>query len=485
MTFANWSKAVDTGVVTAGSQNLNPIAVGRESGLPEDLFDHGWNTLTDALGMNASSGYLFGRNSAAISLAVMCADVIASDMSKAEMLLYKLRAGTRGYDLVSPTAHPIARLFRLRPHPEHNWTWPEIIRMQVLHLKLTDNCYWLKDGFAPDGSFKGLIPIQPARIMARVGPRGGLFYEIFAGTEHEKAIIGTTSILVPAERMIHIRGRMMDGLYGLSSLALGTPIFDIMSAIAEYQKSVFQNEGGSGIIFETEDTFGDDAKGQAAFERVKRQLTNRVQKMRTKGDPILLEAKLKAKVISNNSKDNESKDSFNQQVMRICGLMKCPPHKIFALDGVAYNNADAMNRAYYSDSLDPIATLIQESLRLGMFTDDEALVYSPQFDLVKLMANDIPTLTKMVDVAMKYGGMTFDEFREVLPFRFGAIKKGNRRLIPVNMAVVDENGDVVVNAASGQNANQPPPLDEEEEGAEEGEETETEAGKTARLSVVR
>jgi HK97 family phage portal protein len=484
MNFASWSKAVDTGVVTAGSQNLNPVAVGRDSGLPEDLFEHGWNNLSEVLGLNASSGYLFGRNSAAISLAVMCADVIATDISKAEMLLYKLRAGTRGYDLVSPTAHPIAKLFRLRPHPDHNWTWPEILRMQVLHLKLTENCYWLKDGFRLDGSFKGLIPIQPARVRARVAPSGKLFYEIFAGTEHELAIIGDTSILVPAERMIHIRGRMMDGLYGLSSLALGTPIFDIMSAIAAYQKSVFENEGGSNIIFETEDTFGDDAKGNAAFERIKRQLTNRVNKMRTKGEPILLEAKLKAKVISNKSTDNESKDSFNQQVMRVCGLMKCPPHKIFALDGVAYNNADAMNRAYFSDSLDPIATLIQEAFRLNLFSDDEALLYSPQFDGVKLMANDLPTLTKMVDVAMKYGGMTFDEFREVMPFRFGAIKKGGRRLIPVNMAVVDENGDVVVNAASGQNANQPPTLEPEGED-DTGQETETEAGKSARLSVVR
>jgi hypothetical protein len=197
MNFASWSKSVDTGVVTAGSQNLNPVAVGPDSGLPEDLFEHGWNNLSEVLGLNASSGYLFGRNSAAISLAVMCADVIATDISKAEMLLYKLRAGTRGYDLVSPTAHPIAKLFRLRPHPDYNWTWPEILRMQVLHLKLTENCYWLKDGFSMDGSFKGLIPVQPARVRAR--------WQDIDGKTHEEALDGMMAICLQHE-MDHLEG---------------------------------------------------------------------------------------------------------------------------------------------------------------------------------------------------------------------------------------------------------------------------------------
>lgn len=474
MSFKQWSAAVDGAVKEADLPGVPMVSL---NNMPPDAFEHGWDNVAGLLGLDSRSGYFYGKNTTGIALAVICADVIARDISKAEMLLYRRRPRSRGYDLVEPSEHRIARMFMLRPNPWHLWV--ELWRMVVLHLKLAENAYLLKDGFKANGTFTGLIPIQPARCRAVVSPQGKLFYEVFAGTEYEKAQIGTTYFVVPAERIIHLRGRTMDGLYGVSSMALGDPIFDIVSAIGAYQRNMFDNDGQQALAFETEGTFGSDADSEAAFNRLKRQLTDRWKKSRTTGDPILLEAGLKAKIISATSKESEAKDSFNQQVMRICGLMNCPPHKIFALENVAYNNASAMNRAYYNDALDPIATLIQENLRAHLFTEEEMLTYSPQFDQIKLMANDIEVLGKLVDTSMKNAVLTFDEARELLPFRFGPIKNGERRMIPVNMAMIGADGDVIANAAAGQNPNLPAPTPEEPP-----EETEDQAGKNARLRLV-
>jgi HK97 family phage portal protein len=478
MSFKQWSAAVEGAAKEAVIPNVPVVSLGN---MPPDLLDRGWDNISSLLGLDGRSSYLYGKNMTGIALAVVCADVIARDLSKAEMLLYKRRPRGRGYDLVQPNKHPIARLFMLRPSQWHLWI--ELWRMTVLHLKLTENAYLLKDGFKADGSFTGLLPIQPANCRALVSPAGKLFYEVFAGTEFERAQLGSTYFVVPAERIIHIRGRTMDGLYGVSNLTLGDPIFDIASAIAAYQRNVFDNDGQQALAFETEGAFGSQADSDAAFNRLKKQLTERWKKSRTTGDPILLEAGLKAKIISATSKDSEAKDSFNQQVMRICGLMNCPPHKIFALENVAYNNASAMNRAYYNDALDPIATLIQESLRASLFTEEEMLVYSPQFDQIKLMANDIEALSKLVDTSMKNALLTFDEGRELLPFRFGPIANGDRRMIPVNMAMIGNDGEVIANAAAGQNPNLPAPTPEEDPEADP-DATDDQAGKTARLRLV-
>ena len=444
----------------------------RQGGLGRRLGRYiGWSDVSDLLGIGGRGGRSFyGRDAVGIALAFQCADVKARDLSKAEMLLWR-RAG-RGWTMVDAEQHWFAMLLMTRPNDWH--TWAELWRMVGLHLELAQNAYLYKD-MATDGTVRQLIPIQPARCRARVSTSGKLFYEIFAGTMFEQAQLGDTYMVVPADRIVHLRGRLWDGLYGLSNLALGSPIFDLVSAIAEFQTNLFGSDGKQPIVFETDQAFDTAEKSDAAFRRLKQQLTERVRKSTANGDPILLEAGLKAKTIAINAQQAESTDSFNQQIMRICGLMNCPPHKIFALEAVAYNNMSAMNRQYYSDCLHPMSHGIQESLRLSLLPRSEWPKYTPQFDQVALMATDLDALSKLVDMAAKNGLGTFDELREVLPFRWNPLKAGgDQRMVPVNMSLIGPDGRVI-QAGTGQNATQP--------GAGEGESPDNNAGKGAALRL--
>ncbi|WP_043353651.1 phage portal protein [Methylobacterium sp. B1] len=438
-----------------------------------DQFEFGWSDVSDFLGIGgrAARGGIFGRDAVGMGLAIQCADRKAQDIAKAEMLLWKRKG--RGWTMVEHTQHPVARLLMTRPNDQHTWT--EFWRMMIMHYELAQNAYALKR-IATDGTVLELIPIMPGRCRPRVAyPSGKLFYEIFAGTEYERAVLGETYMIVPADRIIHLRGRLWDGLYGLSSLALGTPIFDLVSAIADYQTNIFGNDGKQPVVFQTDKVFGDGQMADAAFRRLQQQLTDKIRKASANGDPILLEAGLEAKVIALNARDGQTTESFNQQVMRICGLMNMPPHKIFALEAVAYNNMAAMNRQYYSDCLHPTAHGIQEKFRNALFPIDDWPVFSPQFDQVALMATDLEALTKLVDTAMKDGLMTFDEAREVLPFRLNPLAGGgDQRMVPVNMSLIAADG-TVVQAGTGQNATQP--------GAGQGESPDNNAGKGAGLRL--
>lgn len=441
------------------SDVISPVTAADPAGW--DQFDVGWYGLGDLLGLGGRARHLLGADAVGLGLAILCADIKARDIAKAEMLLWR-RRGARGWSMVEANQHPIARLLMTRPNAWHSWT--QFWRMTIMHLELVQNAYIYID-LALDGTVRGLIPILPARCRPRVSPvTGNLFYEVFTGTEFERAQLGATYAILPASRMIHLRGRLWDGMSGLSSLALGSPIFDLVNAVNDYQTGIFGNDGRQPLVFETDQTFPAGEQGDAAFRRLKAQLDQATTQASLTGKPILLEAGLKAKLIALNAKDAATTETFNQQVMRICGLMNMPPHKIYALEAVAYNNMAAMNRQYYTDCLQPTAENIEESLKLALFVESDWPVFGPQFDQVKLMATDTESLKGLVDMAMKNGLMTFDEAREVLPFRLNPVANGDHRMVPVNYALLDADGNLVANAASGQPANQPGPTTPGDEG---------------------
>ena len=449
-----------------------------------DEFELGWYELGDLLGLQGTRAnrHFLGRDAVGIALAIQCADVKAQDIAKAEMLLWK-RSG-RGWAMVDHDAHPIAALLMTQPNDQH--TWSEFWRMVIMHLELSQNAYVLKR-MARDGTIQELIPILPARCRPRVAPgSGAIFYEIFSGTEYERAVLGESYLVVPSTQMIHLRGRMWDGLFGLSSLALGSPLFDLMSAISEYQTNLFANDGKQPIVFEMDGNFATGEIADAAFQRLKRQLAEKVRKSSASGDPLLLENGLKAKTIALNARDATTTESFNQVVMRICGLMRCPPHKIFALESVAYNNMAAMNGQYYSDCLHPLAKGIQEKLRNELFAVKDWPIYRPIFDEITLQATDLDALKGLVDMALKNGVMTFNEAREILPFHMNPLPNGNRRMVPVAMALIGADGNIVAQAANGQpnNTGKPPAPPKPDAGDDaDPDEGDQQDGKGLRLAV--
>lgn len=416
--------------------------------ITREMYDRGW----DDLGfLGVGSGYYRG-SATGLSLMIMCADVKARDISKAEMLLWRRRSA-RGWDMVEAGQNPVAYQLMTKPNATA-MTWNEFWRMVVLHLETAQNAY-VYTPRTTEGDIEEYIPIMPGRCRMRVSDRGRIFYEIVAVTEYDLAVLGESYIIVPESDVIHFRGRLMDGVNGLSNLALGTPILDLISAIGAYQTKLFGGDGKQPLVFEMKEGFPNSDAGLAAYKRLKEQLREATRRANASGDAILLEAGLTAKAIAINSKDAETTGSFTQQVMRMCGLMDVPPHRIYALEAVAYNNQTAMDRQYVNNCLMPLATNIEIKFRNHALPEREWPALRPEFDRAALMSNDPETLEKLVKVGMGTGLMTFDEGREVMPFRLNPLKKGgDQRTVPVNMSLIDADG-VVIQAGSGQNATQP------------------------------
>jgi HK97 family phage portal protein len=459
--WAGLAKSDEAGQLVYSGPATDP----RET-IVREMYDRGW----DDLGfLGVGSGHYRGSASG-LSLMIMCADVKARDLSKAEMLMWRRRSA-RGWDMVEAGANPVA--YRLMTKPNDTaMTWIEFWRMVVLHLETAQNAY-VYTPRTVEGDIEEYIPIMPGRCRMRVSDRGRIFYEIVAVTEYDLAVLGESYLIVPESDVIHFRGRLMDGVNGLSNLALGTPILDLISAIGAYQTKLFGSDGRQPLVFEKKEGFPNSDQGNTAFKRLKEQLRDAARRASNFGEAILLEDGMTAKAIAVNAKENETTGSFTQQVMRMCGLMDVPPHRIYALEAVAYNNQTAMDRQYVNNCLMPLATNIEIKFRNHSLPERDWPTLRPEFDRSALMSNDPETLEKLIKVGMGTGIMEIDEAREVMPFRLNPLgKAGQCRTVPVNMALVDRQGNVV-QAASGQNATNP--------GAGEDESPDNNADKGLRL----
>ena len=400
-----------------------------------------WVDLHPLFGWNVPS--LTARDAVGLSLAIQCAAVKARDIAKADMVLWR-EAGS-SWEEVKPADHPLAKMLRRKPNKHQSWT--DFWRMTVMHLELAQNAY-IYPRINRLGDVLELVPIMPSRCMQRVSADGRIFYEVSTATELERAQLGVTNFIVPEERIIHLRGKTLDGMNGISSSDLGGPLFALMGAISRYQTSLFGADGVQAMVFETDSTFDGDL-GDAAFRRLKDQLFERMKKV-AKGAPLLLEGGLKAKPIAVNARDALTTEAFNQQVVRICGLMETPPHKIFAYESVKYDNQAAANAQYANDCLIPIARNIEEKFRLQLLPDEQIDDHWPEFDRMALLAGDPVTLMNIRDKALGKGVVEINEARDRLPLGLNPIVGGDVRYVPVNMAIVDRDGNIIHQAATGQ-----------------------------------
>jgi len=385
------------------------------------------------------------QDSVGLSLALQCSDVKARDIAKSEMQLWR-RQG-RQWTLVEPGEHWFARLLARRPNEFH--TWDEFWRMVVIHLDFAQSSYILKN-INRFGEVLELIPLPTGRVRPLVSNSGRLFYEVNAHTEFDRAQIRAETVTVPAERMVHLKGRMYDGLNGLSNTSLGEGLFGLLGNISRYQTNLFGNDGRVPIVFESDTAFATGELADAAFRRLKDQLREAVRKMNAYGDPILLEAGYKAKVVAQNAREAMTNEAFEAVVRRVCGLMNMMPHKIFAYEGVKYDNQASADQQYYQQCLQPITTAIQNRFKYDLLSEDEWYDFSPEFDQGPLMAGDAATMVKVLHQALADGALEINEYRERLPLGLNPINGGDVRYVPVNMAMVDRDGNIIQQAADGQ-----------------------------------
>ncbi|MBO6509503.1 MAG: phage portal protein [Roseibium sp.] len=402
-----------------------------------------WQTFSEIVGLSSkgkkSISFADAIQVAAVSI---CLDVISQDIAKTPFRL--MRRTSTGKQVVMPKEHWLSRLLATEPNAQH--TWVEFLEMAILHLALMQNAFIAKLQ-TKTGEVKELVPIVPGRVTIHVNEdRSNFVYEVAPGTEQEVVHLRSMGGLYRSDQIVHIRGRMFDGLHGLSTLSAGASTMSLAKEVNDFMDRLYANDAQMRGVFEMEADAGSQLD-EKSFQRLRHQLSEAMTNFRRQAKPLVLEGGLKFKDVSMKADEAEVSKAFDAAIVNVCRLFRVPPHKAMHLNAVKYENLDAMEKSYVSDTLHPICTRFEQRLSRDLLTPEEREEFFLEFDREAMALSDAEKQAKVAEVGLKYGGLMIDEWREIRgknPLPDGA---GRVRLMPSNFTVVDEKGQVLIEAA--------------------------------------
>lgn len=368
-----------------------------------------------------------------IAAVLICIDVLSQDIAKTTFRMYE-RLENGGKREVTADQHPVAALLKADPNRFHSWY--EFFQMVMLHLGLVQNAFIAKE-ISQDGTVEGLIPVMPARVTILAiepeqDPNGLGFYAYdtkMRMSHHEKIMMARIPPVALQDRMIHLRGRMFDGLSGYSNLIAGSKTFGLANELVEYQTRLFANDGQLRGVYSHPGEIGTGV-GDTAFQHLREQLAEEMADFARKNKPIVLEEGMSFEPIAMDGQQAEVAKARDMAVVDAARLFRIPPHKVMHLVNVKYENMETLEKSYVQDTLVPYCRAIESKLERAFFTPKERGRFFLQFDRKEMLLNDIEKITKAAEVQMKYGALEIDEMRELFgnnPLQGGA---GQARVLP-------------------------------------------------------
>lgn len=288
------------------------------------------------------------------SVLFACVNKIASDVSRAEPILYRKlpprilgdgRAAPGGREVVED--HWLARIF-LRPNRAQDWGQFASFMERSVQLKSNAYAVVLRDS---RGMPRELIPMNPDKVVVLEAADGSVFYQ-FAPTGLFELSIFTKlrdayqGFRVPSEHVFHMHDLGFNMLMGSSRIAFAADPIGL--AMAQEQQAARWIANGARPSFVL--TMKDKLTGDAA-KRIKQDFDDFNAGLANTGRTLVLEQGLEPKPLSLTSQDLEFIAARNMQVEEICRFYDMPPHKVQKLDKSTNNNIAAQDADYLNNTL--------------------------------------------------------------------------------------------------------------------------------------
>lgn len=417
-----------------------------------------WSTVQ--MGERFSKGlYIFGTRQQLFTLSVslLCIDVLQQDVGKTPL---ELREYVDGGDQVVPN-HAIADLLR---EPSTYYGPREFMRMLTGHLVTASEHFIALR--RDERRIAGGAPVEMQGIPKkateiRVDPDSRRYsYHFSPSTLHERAQWGWAAGGMTDADVAHLRKRSLNGVDALATSSLMRSTLDLLEDMQEFQSGIFANGGMPIMAFAFPDGLTD-----VQFERLNNDLKRAAEKARKDGKPFILEGAKgevpKVEKVSLSSVDTEFVKANAAAGLEATRYFRVPPHKVYLLETIKYDNLSAEERRYVDEALCPIFDVVEEGLGRVLLSREERRRYFLRFNREAAYTSDPAERQKIVESRWKNGMIEYDEMRRSIGQNAKGGDQGRRRMFSGNFVLVDENDEVILKA--GGNA----PGDDEKMPAEE------------------
>lgn len=187
-----------------------------------------------------------------------------------------------------------------------------------------------------NGVTRELLPVKPDHVNIEQLPDYGLIYTV-------RMASGEVKQFGPRD-VFHFRGFSLDGVHGMSVLAMARQTLGLSLAIQRHGASTFKNRAQPSGVYKHPGELSD-----RAFERLKEDLD--ALKGEGAGGALILEEGMDWTQIGMTNEDAQYLGSAQFQIAEFCRHIRINPHKLFDLTRSTNNNIEHQSIEYVQDTL--------------------------------------------------------------------------------------------------------------------------------------
>lgn len=363
-----------------------------------------------------------------VTTVMACTSVLAEDTSKMAPRLYR-EIEAHGYlngkrQYLTAKDHYLVRLF---DKPNDWMTWPEFVQMMMIGIVLRGN------GFAVivrdrNGFPLFLVPINPDRVSLYEAPNGMLFWMVSRAGYHEMQVLAKTPLLIPYDDVLHIKGLSVNGLRGLSRIAVNREAVALALAQEQQYARLMGNGARPAGILSTEQKLSPEAA-----QKLVNDWNTTHGALINSGKTAVLEHGLKWEQITLSAVDLQFLQLRGFQVQEIARMFRVPPHMVGDLSRSTNNNIVQQSQDYRNNTLMTYSLLWESRMAFTFdLADDPKGPIKCEFDPAPLLKADITTRYGAYRVGILTGFLKPNEARVAEGLE--ADENGNTLLQPTSMA---------------------------------------------------
>lgn len=366
---------------------------------------------SSAGGIAQSGSMVTGDTAMRVAAVYACVRVLAETVAMLPLRVYRQQGDGR----IAAADHPLWAL--LAQTPNQRQTAYEFRVMMQAHLALRGNAY---AHIVSDqrGIITSLEPLHPDRMRVYRMTDGSLQYrytDMWSGL--------TTVYLAPD--ILHLRGLSMDGIIGLSPVALARETFGGALAAQDWSNRLFANNATPGGVLEIPGKI-DEVSAKRLKADWQEKFTGANQHK-----TAVLDQGAKFSPIGITPEDMQFLQTRQFHAVDIARIFRVQPHKIGILERATHSNIEHQGIEFVQDTMLPWLVNWEQAITRDLMTAQERQTLTVSFDVDALLRGDTPSRYAAYAVGRQWGWLSANDIRrrELLD----PIEGGDEYLRPLNM----------------------------------------------------
>ena len=250
-----------------------------------------------------------------------------------------------------------------------------------------------------------------------------------------------------ADDVFHIVGWGDNPIIGRNPIQVHAETLGISISTIETKGAIYGNLGNISGVLESDLAVTNDQRRD-----ISKAWREKYAESKNAGKVAVLGHGFKFKPIQLSPADSKVLEAEEFQVDEVARMTGVPPHKLFKLTDATLNNMEVMN-SEFTQTVNHICTRIEQEARLKLFDSNEQRFYEVNANLYYLSRGDMKSRSEYWHKFLQDGVVMPNEVREAEGFR--SVEAGNIFYRPLNMSIVDADGNTITEGQAVQDTAQP------------------------------